>query len=282
MIEPFPLCLSNSFAPLFRNDMILRRALALALLLISLGGVWAQRPGGWGGQRPAIGKVYGKVLDATTKKGVEFATVSLLSAAKDSVVGGALAESNGDFAIDKLPFGAYRLRIAFLGYVEFKPRSFEAGVGRPGVAWSGEDEQVLADIAAARTRYHADLVIPFLHWGWEEEGTPSARQRTFARAMLDAGADMVVGAHPHVTQGADIHGGKPIVYSLGNFLFNGFDTEATRTGWTLEATLDAHGVTAWRTRVVRLDDDGVPHPDPAAESPCGRRGDTQPRLCHGP
>ena len=120
MIEPFPLCLSNSFAPLFRNDMILRRALALALLLISLGGVWAQRPGGWGGQRPAIGKVYGKVLDATTKKGVEFATVSLLSAAKDSVVGGALAESNGDFAIDKLPFGAYRLRIAFLGYATFE------------------------------------------------------------------------------------------------------------------------------------------------------------------
>ena len=34
--------------------------------------------------------------------------------------------------------------------------------------------------------------------------------------------------------------------------------------------------------MVRLDDDGVPHPDPAAESPCGQRGDTQPRLCHGP
>lgn len=174
------------------------------------------------------------------------------------------------------------LRIAFLGYDEFKPRAFEAGVGRPGVAWSGEDEQVLADIAAARSQYRADLVIPFLHWGWEEEGTPSARQRAFARAMLDAGADMVVGAHPHVTQGAEIHDGKPIVYSLGNFLFNGFDTEVTRTGWTLEATLDARGVAAWRTRVVRLDDDGVPHPDPAAESPCGRRGDTRPRLCHGP
>lgn len=173
------------------------------------------------------------------------------------------------------------LRIALLGYVEFKPRSFEAGAGRPGVAWGGEDEQVIEDIIAARTRHHADLVIPFMHWGWENEGYPSERQKRFARAMLDAGADMVVGAHPHVTQGAEIHDGKPIVYSLGNFLFNGFDTEATLTGWTLEATLDKRGVAAWRTRVVRLDANGVPHPDPEAASPCGRRGDAQPRQCHG-
>ena len=173
------------------------------------------------------------------------------------------------------------LRIAFLGYVEFKPRSFEAGVGRPGVAWSGEDEQVLADIAAARTQSHADLVIPFLHWGWEEEGTPSPRQRAFARAMLDAGADMVVGAHPHVTQGADLHDGKPIVYSLGNFLFNGFDTEATTTGWVLSARVGSDGVREWRTFVAKLDADGVPHPAFDKPSPCGRAGDADIRECQG-
>lgn len=173
------------------------------------------------------------------------------------------------------------LRIALLGYVEFKPRSFEAGVGRPGVAWGSEDEQVIEDIVAARERYNADLVIPFMHWGWEEEGEPSERQKRFAREMLDAGADMVVGAHPHVTQGAEIYKGKPIVYSLGNFLFNGFETEATRTGWTLEATLDRNGVASWRTRVVRLDADGTPHPDVDAKSPCGKRGDAQAKVCHG-
>src|SRR6185295_16544234 len=77
------------------------------------------------------------------------------------------------------------VRIAFLGYVEFKPRSFEASSARPGVAWSGEDEQVLRDIRNAREIDHADLVIPFLHWGWEDEGTPSERQRVFARRRLD-------------------------------------------------------------------------------------------------
>ncbi len=171
------------------------------------------------------------------------------------------------------------LRIAFLGYDEFKPRAFEAGANKPGIAWSGEDEQVIDDIVAARTRYHADLVIPFMHWGWEDEGYPSERQKLFAREMLDAGADMVVGAHPHVTQGAEIHNGKPIIYSLGNFLFNGFDTEATQTGWTLKVTMDRQGVVAWRTHVARLDKNGVPHPDPATASPCGKRGDRNVGQC---
>ncbi len=173
------------------------------------------------------------------------------------------------------------LRIALLGYVEFKPRSFEADATRPGVAWSGEDEQVIEDIVAARRDHHADVVIPYLHWGWEEEAAPSPRLRAFARRMIDAGADMVVGGHPHVTQGADVYRGKPIIYSLGNFLFNGFDTEATTTGWALSARIGPEGVRAWRTHVARLDGDGVPWPAPAAASPCGDAGDTAVRLCEG-
>jgi poly-gamma-glutamate capsule biosynthesis protein CapA/YwtB (metallophosphatase superfamily) len=173
------------------------------------------------------------------------------------------------------------LRIAFLGYVEFKPRSFEAGATTPGVAWSGEDEHVIRDIRDARAKYRADLVIPFMHWGWEDEGYPSERQRVFARRMIDAGADMVVGSHPHVTQDADSYRGKPIVYSLGNFLFNGFDTEATTTGWLLEARLGKTGVSEWRTRVVRLAPNGVPRLDETAASPCGdSHGDTV-RQCKG-
>ena len=63
-------------------------------------------------------------------------------------------------------------------------------------------------------------------------------------------------------------GGKPIIYSLGNFLFNGFDTPATTTGWVLSARVDRTGVVDWRTHVARLDANGVPHPDPTASSPC--------------
>jgi poly-gamma-glutamate capsule biosynthesis protein CapA/YwtB (metallophosphatase superfamily) len=91
----------------------------------------------------------------------------------------------------------------------------------PGVAWS-EDDQVIADIRAAKAA-GADLVIPFMHWGWEKETKPSERQKSFARKMIDEGAALVVGSHPHVTQGAEIYKGKPIIYSLGNFVFDGFD-----------------------------------------------------------
>ena len=160
------------------------------------------------------------------------------------------------------------VRIALLGYVEFKPRSFEADASRPGVAWSGEDDDVIEDIVAARRVHRADIVIPFMHWGWEDEPDPSPRLRAFARRMIDAGADMVVGGHPHVTQGAEYYRGKPIIYSLGNFLFNGFDTPATTTGWVLSAKVDRTGVVDWRTHVARLDANGVPHPDPTASSPC--------------
>ncbi len=160
------------------------------------------------------------------------------------------------------------VRIALLGYVEFKPRSFEADASRPGVAWSGEDDDVIEDIIAARRVHRADIVIPFMHWGWEDEPDPSPRLRAFARHMIDAGADMVVGGHPHVTQGAEYYRGKPIIYSLGNFLFNGFDTPATTTGWVLSARVDRTGVVDWRTHVARLDANGVPHPDPTARSPC--------------
>ena len=153
------------------------------------------------------------------------------------------------------------VRIALLGYVEFKPRSFEADASRPGVAWSGEDDDVIEDIIAARRVHRADIVIPFMHWGWEDEPDPSPRLRAFARRMIDAGADLVVGGHPHVTQGAEY-------YRVGNFLFNGFDTPATTTGWVLSARVDRTGVVDWRTHVARLDANGVPHRDPTASSPC--------------
>jgi poly-gamma-glutamate synthesis protein (capsule biosynthesis protein) len=173
------------------------------------------------------------------------------------------------------------LRIALLGYVEYKPRSFEASATRPGVAWSGEDDQVINDIIDARKVHGADLVIPFMHWGWEDEPQPSPRLREFSQRMLDAGADLVVGSHPHVTQGAEYYKGKLIVYSLGNFLFNGFDTPATTTGWVLKVRMDKDGMKEWETRVARLDDDGVPHPDLKASSPCGKAGDTVIAQCTG-
>ena len=162
------------------------------------------------------------------------------------------------------------LRIAFLGYNEFFPRSFEADVDRAGVAWS-EDEQVVLDIQKARTLHHADIVIPMMHWGWEHDVVASKRQRDLARRMIDAGADAVVGGHPHVIQNTEDYRGKPIIYSLGNFVFDGFDTAATTTGWLLHMDVSRGGVLAWQAHTARLDAQGSPHLASTAPSRCWRK-----------
>ncbi len=172
------------------------------------------------------------------------------------------------------------LRIAVLAYNEFKPRAFEAGPDWPGIAWS-EDSHVIADIRAAREA-GADLVIPFMHWGWEREPAPGERQRQLARLMIDAGADAVVGGHPHVTQGVEHYRGKPIVYSLGNFVFDGFDLPTARRGWVLFLTLDKAGVIAWETRAAVIDAEGTPHPAPGEATPCGWAGEPGIRDCLNP
>jgi poly-gamma-glutamate capsule biosynthesis protein CapA/YwtB (metallophosphatase superfamily) len=165
------------------------------------------------------------------------------------------------------------LRIALLGYNEFKPRSFEATPSRAGVAWS-VDAQVLDDLRLARSRYAADIVIPYMHWGSEGEPQPNERQRTLARAMIDAGADVVVGGHPHITEGAEYYHDHLIIYSLGNFVFDGFEEGPQRTGWLLRLTLNKRGLVAWDTILAHADDNGIPRRQRDAASPSGRAADS--------
>jgi poly-gamma-glutamate synthesis protein (capsule biosynthesis protein) len=66
-----------------------------------------------------------------------------------------------------------------------------------------------------------NLVIVVMHWGSELDTAPRAWQQTMGRSFIDAGADAVVGAHPHVLQGIELYKGRYIAYSLGNFAFGG-------------------------------------------------------------
>ena len=163
------------------------------------------------------------------------------------------------------------VRIALLGYNDFQPREFEAGPTWPGVAWA-VDEQVSADIKAARSEHRADVVIPVVHWGWEYEPA-NDRQKALARLMIESGADVVVGGHPHVTQEVEYHQGKLIVYSVGNCVFDGFDPGPSRQGWIFRLRVDPRGMVAWDTLPLKIDDEGTPHIDRDVASPAGSRGD---------
>lgn len=151
-------------------------------------------------------------------------------------------------------------RIAILGYNEFFPRSFEALDDRPGIAWS-EDDYVVYDIQQSKEKYQADYVIVFPHWGIEHEKVASSRQVALAHLMIDHGADAVIGGHPHVTQNTETYKGKPIFYSLGNFVFNGFDDDDSNTGWLVRLRLQDDRPIESEIIVAKLDKNGIPrHP----------------------
>jgi len=109
------------------------------------------------------------------------------------------------------------LRIAFLARNTLMPEGIWLREDAPGTA--GLDESTICrEIADARRL--ADVVIVSLHWGVEYRENPGEAQRMLARKIIDAGADLVLGHHPHVVQPVETYRGGVIAYSLGNFLFD--------------------------------------------------------------
>lgn len=81
-----------------------------------------------------------------------------------------------------------------------------------------------------RLRTISDIIIVLPHWGIEYKHIPNTKQTTLARKWIDTGADAVIGTHPHVIQSLEIYNGKPIFYSLGNYLFDQYFSYHTTHG----------------------------------------------------
>lgn len=108
--------------------------------------------------------------------------------------------------------------IGFLGASRVIPvGSWNATSTSPGMLTTYDPTVLIEEIKKARET--CDFVIVYVHWGIERDEYPQDYQRTMARQYIDAGADMVIGSHPHVLQGMEYYNGKPIIYSLGNFVF---------------------------------------------------------------
>jgi poly-gamma-glutamate synthesis protein (capsule biosynthesis protein) len=108
-------------------------------------------------------------------------------------------------------------KIAVLAYSLTYPSEFWATASRPGCA-PADGYLMKEDIQAARAK-GADLVIVCCHWGQEKHTKLRGYQPQLAHLAIEAGADAVVGHHPHIWQGLEVYQGKPIVYSIGNFCF---------------------------------------------------------------
>lgn len=126
------------------------------------------------------------------------------------------------------------MKFHFFAYTNLYPKSLEAGENSPGVS-SFVPEKAYGEIQAIKSADPKNIVIVLFHWGEEYEPHPNAFQRDTAHALVDAGADMVIGHHPHVAQDAEEYKGKHIFYSLGNFIFDQYFSEETMRGLVVEA-----------------------------------------------
>jgi poly-gamma-glutamate synthesis protein (capsule biosynthesis protein) len=110
---------------------------------------------------------------------------------------------------------------------------------------SGSEERAIENIKLAKEK--SDLVIVCPHWGTEyKTGDPGPAVRNMARKFVDAGADAVIGTHPHVVQASEEYNGKKIYFSLGNFVFDQYFQKETMEGLGVEMTIEPDGVLEYR------------------------------------
>jgi poly-gamma-glutamate synthesis protein (capsule biosynthesis protein) len=86
-----------------------------------------------------------------------------------------------------------------------------------------------------------DLIVVYPHWGPEYVDRGTDRQRAMAEAFIDAGADLIIGHHPHVIQNVETYKNKPIIYSLGNFVFDQYFSVATQQGLAVRLKMATDG-----------------------------------------
>ncbi|MXW96668.1 MAG: CapA family protein [Acidimicrobiaceae bacterium] len=163
---------------------------------------------------------------------------------------------------------AYRYRIlttgggvnvAFVGASLVVPSNFAAGSSTPGIASAHPPDlaRVLDTVRAAGAA--ADAVVVIVHWGVEREPCPNDAQRSLSQQLLDAGADAVIGHHPHVLQPVVHTGDKLVAFSLGNFIWEPRQHMSGETG-VLQVDFEGDRVVGWAFHPHLLDGDGVPGP----------------------
>ena len=146
-------------------------------------------------------------------QGVE-GLVDTLTYLNDYGIAHAGAGMNGTEAYEPAYFERKGMKIALLGFSRVVPvASWKADGNRAGVAEAYDSTRAVAAIQSARKK--ADLVIVVAHWGEERVSTPNADQTRLAHEFVDAGADLIIGGHPHVLQGLEYYKGKWIAYSTG-------------------------------------------------------------------
>lgn len=130
--------------------------------------------------------------------------------------GGSVEDAYAPAVVELGGGGSRTISVALFGATAVLPGGWEAGA-RPGVA-TARGSRLTEAVRAAAAQH--DVVVVYLHWGVERAPCPSGDQLATGDALIEAGADAVIGAHPHVLQPIVARGGGVVAYSLGNFVWH--------------------------------------------------------------
>ncbi|ETT30191.1 CapA family protein [Paenibacillus sp. FSL P4-0338] len=139
------------------------------------------------------------------------------------------------------------IKIALLGFTRVMPViEWKAEAGKPGLASVYDSAEALKAITAAKQK--ADVVVVVVHWGRERMEQYDKTQQVLGHSFIDAGADLVMGGHPHVLQGIEPYKGKWIAYSTGNFIFTRGSIPATWETAVFQAECSKQGQCALKLK----------------------------------
>jgi poly-gamma-glutamate synthesis protein (capsule biosynthesis protein) len=157
------------------------------------------------------------------------------------------------------------IKFAFLAFndADVVPDSYEASDSRSGTAFMRSDKMIQA---VKSVRPQADVVIVSMHSGTEYVAESNDSQVQFARAAIDAGADLVLGHHPHVVQTMEQYKGKYIFYSLGNFVFDQSWSRETTQGLAVKIYFRQDGVSKISFLPVIIESNSQPRPAASREA----------------
>jgi poly-gamma-glutamate capsule biosynthesis protein CapA/YwtB (metallophosphatase superfamily) len=178
------------------------------------------------------------------------------------------AGANESEALRAARFESHGWTVAVVGIDQvLDPLDQVAGPNKPGTA-AGHDFR-LALRAVREAAASSDLVFVMIHWGVELEVRPRAYQVRQAHRMIDAGADVIVGSHPHILQPMETYRDRPIFYSLGNLVWPRVSEEASATA-VAEVLVAPDGTIEARMLPAEIVSDGHPVIMPADPLPPGR------------
>ena len=161
--------------------------------------------------------------------------------------------ANRDEALSPIVIERNGLKVGFLAFTQILPApSWRAGEDSLGLAVLVTDDDFYhMRRAVAAAKEICDILIVSIHFGTEYTHRHTRLQQDTARAVINAGADVIIGHHPHYLQGIEFYNGKPIFYSTGNYIFYKLNEEAGRTA-LFEIVLDRNGFVSGRLYPIHI------------------------------